>query len=66
IDQLQVILQDVTVSSSAKPSVPQLTPICLALFKIFHTNLLPRKSGRDRVTYQDTIDPVVRNLLPLS
>ncbi|WOH00091.1 hypothetical protein DCAR_0519447 [Daucus carota subsp. sativus] len=29
------------------------TPISLLLFKFIHTNILPHKSGRDRVTFQD-------------
>ncbi|KAL8116542.1 hypothetical protein AgCh_022894 [Apium graveolens] len=54
-EQLKAILGDNFVSVSVKPLVTDLTPMCLLLFKLFHSNVLPRKSGRDRVTFQDSI-----------
>ncbi|KAL8116545.1 hypothetical protein AgCh_022897 [Apium graveolens] len=54
-EQLKVILGDNFVSVSVKPSVNDLTPVSLVLFHLFHTNVMPRKSGRDRVTFQDCI-----------
>ncbi|KAL8087683.1 hypothetical protein AgCh_037723 [Apium graveolens] len=54
-EQLKVILGDNFVSVSVKPSVNDLTPVSLVLFRLFHTNVMPRKSGRDRVTFQDCI-----------
>ncbi|KAL8157440.1 hypothetical protein AgCh_002223 [Apium graveolens] len=54
-EQPKVILGDNFVSVSVKPSVNDLTPVSLILFRLFHTNVLPRKSGRDRVTFQDCV-----------
>ena len=54
-DQLQLILGDNYLSTSVKPLVSNITPLSLLFFKLFHTNLLPRKSGRDRITFQDSI-----------
>ncbi|XP_074327127.1 uncharacterized protein LOC141665043 isoform X1 [Apium graveolens] len=54
-EQLKVILGENFIGTSLKPMVHDLTPLALLLFKLFHTNLLPRKSGRDRVTYQDVV-----------
>ena len=54
-DQLKLILGNNFDSSSTKPLVSQLTPLALLLFKLFHSNVMPRKSGRDRITFQDSI-----------
>ncbi|KAL8124726.1 hypothetical protein AgCh_012399 [Apium graveolens] len=54
-EQLKVNLGENFIGTSLKPMVHDLTPLALLLFKLFHTNLLPRKSGRDRVTYQDVV-----------
>lgn len=54
-EQLRTIQGNNSVKADSKPSVSTLSPTCLLLFKLFHTNLLPRKSSRDRVTFQDSI-----------
>ena len=54
--QVQSIVGDHFDSSGAtRPLVSDLSPLSLLLFRLIHTNVLPRKSGRDRVTYQDII-----------
>lgn len=50
-----VILCNNFVASSVKPLVSELSSLALLLFKLFHSNVLPRKSGRDRVTFQDSV-----------
>lgn len=42
-------------SMSDKPQVSEITPPSLLLLKLFHTNVLPHKSGRNKVTYQDFV-----------
>ncbi|KAL8099137.1 hypothetical protein AgCh_031715 [Apium graveolens] len=54
-EQVELILGDNFVSVSVKPLVNDLTHVSLLLFRLFHTNVLPRKSGRDRVNFQDSI-----------
>ncbi|KAL8112245.1 hypothetical protein AgCh_019805 [Apium graveolens] len=54
-EQLKAIVGEKFVDVSIKPSILDLTPLSLLVFKLFHTNLLPRKSGRDRITFQDSI-----------
>lgn len=54
-DQLKTILVENFVASSVKPLVSELSPLGLLLFKLFLSNVLLRKSGRDRVTFQDSV-----------
>lgn len=56
-EQLKPILGDNIMHMPVKPLVSELTPPSLFLFKLIHADVMPRKSGRDRVTFQDSILP---------